>query len=93
MSNPYPISSTENEKQGPFTLAKNIIKKSGFLVVPFTLPEKLITYWFLARKVHARKNVNLIPFFLVSGAHARLLAAFDHSAQYVAGVPQKVTSM
>ena len=52
-------------------------KKPGFFVVPFTLPEKPITFrGFFARKAHARQNPESHTGFLVSGAHARLLSTF-----------------
>ena len=54
---------------------KNLV----FVVVPFTLPEKPITFGFFGTKAHARKTPNLILFFGVSGAHARLLSTFDRT--------------
>ena len=38
--------SFDGQSIGPFTLAKTKSKKPGFFVVPFTLPEKLITFRF-----------------------------------------------
>ena len=60
-----------------------------------TLPEKPITFGFLARK--AQKNPESHTDVLVSGAHARLLCTFDRTrvvAHYIAGrgrvIPLKV---
>ena len=48
----------------PIYIGKNQnLKNLGFFVVPFTLPEKPITFQFLARKEHARKNQNLTLVF------------------------------
>ena len=57
------LSGVENLKLGPFTLAKTKIQKTWGFVVLFTLPEKPISFEFLARKAHARKNLNLILMF------------------------------
>ena len=60
-----------------------------FVCVPFTLPRKPITFFFGGgggwQEKYMRKKEEYHSGFMVSGAHARLLAAFDRSAQYVAG--------
>ena len=55
-------------------------KKPGFFVVPFTLPEKPITFGFFGTKsAFAKKPESHTVFFLVSGAHAWLLSTFDRT--------------
>ena len=56
-------------------------KKAAFFVVPFTLPEKPITFGVLARKVHAWKNPNLILVRWYSGGHrpGLNLSTFDRT--------------
>ena len=41
---------------GPFTLAKPKSKIPGFFVVPFTLPEKPITFWLFGKKSACAKT-------------------------------------
>ena len=62
---------------GPFTLAKTKIQKPGFFVVPFTLPEKPITFGVFGTKSACAKKPESHTDVLVSGAHARLLSTFD----------------
>ena len=52
----------------------------------FTLPKTPITFWgVFGKKSACMKTPESHAGFLVRGAHAWLLAAFDRSAQYVAG--------
>ena len=83
---------------GPFTLAKTKIKKTWVYVVPFTLPEKPITFWVFGTKSACAKNPESHTCVLVSGAHARLLSTFDRtrvvritSRAAVGVIPLKVT--
>ena len=67
-----------NQTLGPFTLAKTKIQKTWVFVVPFTLPDKPITYRvFFGKKSACTKKLEYHTGFLVSGAHARLLSTFD----------------
>ena len=52
-------------------------KKPGFFVVPFTLPEKPITFGGFGTKRACAKKPESHTGFLVSGAHARLLSTID----------------
>ena len=52
-------------------------KKPGFFVVPFTLPEKPITFGVFGTKSACAKKPESHTCVLVSGAHARLLSTFD----------------
>ena len=63
MTNAYPESSKTIYR--PIYIGKNQNPKNqGFLLyIPFTLPEKPIAFGVLARKAHARKNLNLILVF------------------------------
>ena len=54
-------------------------KKPGFFVVPFTLPEKPITFRFFGTKSACAKKPESHTGVLVSGAHARLLSTFDRT--------------
>ena len=54
-------------------------QKPGFFVVPFTLPEKPITFCFLGKKSACAKKPESHTVFLVSGVHARLLSTFDRT--------------
>ena len=54
-------------------------KKPGFFVVPFTLPEKPITFGFFGKKSACAKKPESHTGVLVSGAHARLLSTFDRT--------------
>ena len=54
-------------------------KKPGFFVVPFTLPEKPITFGFFGTKSARAKKPESHTDVLVSGAHARLLSTFDRT--------------
>ena len=54
-------------------------KKPGFFVVPFTLPEKPITFRVFGTKSACAKKPESHTCVLVSGAHARLLSTFDHT--------------
>ena len=54
-------------------------KKPGFFVVPFTLPEKPITFGFFGTKSACAKKPESHTGFWVSGAHARLLSTFDRT--------------
>ena len=54
-------------------------KKPGFFVVPFTLPEKPITFGFFGTKSACVKKPESHTGVLVSGAHARLLSTFDRT--------------
>ena len=71
----------------PIYIGKNQnLKNLFFCCCTFTLPEKPITVRFFGKKSACVKTPESHPGFLVSGVHARLLAAFYHtSAQYVAG--------
>ena len=82
----------------PFTLAKTKIQNNlGFFVVPFTLPEKPVTFGGLGTKSACAKNPNLILFFgkWCACATSRYLWPYTCSAHYRAGrgrvIPQKVT--
>ena len=73
-------------------------KKPGFFVVPFTLPEKPITFGFLARKAHVRENprISVLCFGKWCACATSLyLWPYTCSAHYVAGrgrvIPLKVT--
>ena len=68
------------ETIGPVTLAKTKIQKNlGFFVVPFTLPEKPITFGVFGTKSACAKKPESHTCVLVSGAHARLLSTFDRT--------------
>ena len=54
-------------------------KKPGFFVVPFTLPEKPITFGVFGTKSTCAINPESHTCVLVSGAHARLLSTFDRT--------------
>ena len=55
-------------------------KKPGFFVVPFTLPEKPITFGVFGTKSACAKKTRIsLSCVLVSGAHARLLSTFDRT--------------
>ena len=54
-------------------------KKPGFFVVPFTLPEKPITFGVFGTKSACAKKPESHTCVLVSGAHARLLSTFDRT--------------
>ena len=54
-------------------------KKPGFFVVPFTLPEKPITFGGFGTKSACAKKPESHTCVLVSGAHARLLSTFDRT--------------
>ena len=83
----------------PIYIGKNQNPKNlGFFVVPFTLPEKPITFGVFGTKSACAKKPESHTCVLVSGAHARLLSTFDRTrvcAHYVAGrgrvIPLKVT--
>ena len=64
---------------GPFTFAKTKIQKTWFFVVPFTLPEKPITFGVFGTEKRMREKTRISYLFLVSGAHARLLSTFDRT--------------
>ena len=63
---------------GPFTLAKTKIQKT-WVVAPFTLPEKPITFGVFGTKSACAKKPESHTDVLVSGAHARLLSTFDRT--------------
>ena len=54
-------------------------KNLGFFVVPFTLPEKPITFGVFGTKSACAKTPESHTCVLVSGAHARLLSTFDRT--------------
>ena len=54
-------------------------KKTGFFVVPFTLPEKPIAFGVFGTKSACAKKPESHTCVLVSGAHARLLSTFDRT--------------
>ena len=54
-------------------------KKPGFFVVPFTLPEKPITFGVFGTKSACAKKPEYHTCVLVSSAHARLLSTFDRT--------------
>ena len=54
-------------------------KKPGFFVVPFTLPEKPITFGVFGTKSTCAKNPESHTCVLVSGAHEQLLSTFDRT--------------
>ena len=54
-------------------------KKPGFFVVPFTLPEKPITFGVFGTKSACAKKPESHTCVLVSGAHARILSTFDRT--------------
>ena len=54
-------------------------KKSGFFVVPFTLPEKPIAFGVFGTKSACTKKPESHTCVFVSGAHARLLSTFDRT--------------
>ena len=54
-------------------------KKPGFFVVPFTLPEKPISFGVLGTKSACAKKPESHTDVLVSGAHVRLLSTFDRT--------------
>ena len=54
-------------------------QKPGFFVVPFTLPEKPITFGVFGTKSACAKKPESHTDVLVSGAHARLLSTFDRT--------------
>ena len=83
----------------PIYIGKNQNPKNlGFFVVPFTLPEKPITFGGFGTKSACAKKPESQSCVLVSGAHERLFSTFDRTrvvAHYVAGrgrvIPLKVT--
>ena len=73
---------------GPFTLAKTKIKKICFFVVPFTLPEKPITFCFFWQEKHMREKARTSYCFFCKWcacATSLYLSLTVRSAQYVAG--------
>ena len=54
-------------------------KKPWFFVVPFTLPEKPITFGVFGTKSACAKKPESHTCVVVSGAHARLLSTFDRT--------------
>ena len=54
-------------------------KKPGFLVVPFTLPEKPIAFRVFGTKSACAKIPESHTCVMVSGAHARLLSTLDRT--------------
>ena len=54
-------------------------KNLGFFVVPFTLPEKPITFGVFGTKSACAKKPESHTCVLVSGAHERLLSTFDRT--------------
>ena len=64
----------------PIYIGKNQNPKNlGFFVVPFTLPEKPITFRVFGTKSACPKKPESHTCVLVSGAHARLLSTFDRT--------------
>ena len=64
----------------PIYIGKNQNPKNlGFFVVPFTLPEKPITFGVFGTKSACAKKPESHICVLVSGAHARLLSTFDRT--------------
>ena len=63
----------------PIYIGKTKIQKPGFFVIPFTLPEKPITFGFFGTKSACAKKSESHTGVLVSGAHARLFSTFDRT--------------
>ena len=64
----------------PIYIGKNQNPKNlGFLFVPFTLPEKPITFGFFGMTSACAKKPESHTCVLVSGAHERLLSTFDRT--------------
>ena len=70
----------KNIQNRPIYIGKNQNPKNlGFFVVPFTLPEKPITFGVFGTKSACAKKPESHTCVLVSGAHARLLSTFDRT--------------
>ena len=85
----------------PIYVGKNQNPKNlGFFVVPFTLPEKPITFWFFGKKSACAKKTRISYWFFgkwCACATSLYLWPYIYSAQYVTGCgwfrrTQKVTS-
>ena len=69
-----------NGPNRPIYIGKNQNPKNlGFFVVPFTLPEKPITFGVFGTKSACAKKPESHTCVLVSGAHARLISTFDRT--------------
>ena len=78
---PHPIIFSPNPHKAHLHWQKPKSKKPGFFVVglPFTLPEKPITFGVFGTKSACAKKPESHTCVLVSGAHARLLSTFDRT--------------